>query len=75
MAENIWRQRPEEAKFRRIVVHDNLEDAREGIEPPDLNLPDRSQDVRDLIVRISKVCGLFARMPCFRVPYFSFYAS
>ena len=50
MAENI--RRPEEARFRRIVVHDNLEDAREGI---DLNLPDRSQDVRDLIVRISKV--------------------
>ena len=50
MAEDI--RRPEEAKFRRIVVHDNLEDAREGI---DLNLPDRSQDVRDLIVRISKV--------------------
>ena len=53
MAENI--RRPEEAKFRRIVVHDDLEDAREGLDPPDLNLPDRSQDVRDLIVRISKV--------------------
>ena len=59
MAEDSRRQRPEEARFRRIVVHDDLEDARarEGPEPPDLNLPDRSQDVRDLIVRISKVCG------------------
>ena len=57
MAEDSRRQRPEEARFRRIVVHDDLEDARarEGPEPPDLNLPDRSQDVRDLIVRISKV--------------------
>ena len=49
------RRSMEEARFRRIVVHDDLEDAREGPEPPDLNLPDRSQDVRDLIVRISKV--------------------
>ena len=78
MAEDRRKQRPEEARFRKIVVHDGLEDAREGQpspQPPDLNLPDRSQDVRDLIVRISKVCGLFARMPCFRVPYFSSYAS
>ena len=45
----------EDIRFRRIVVHDDLEDTREGPEPPDLNLPDRSQDVRDLIVRISKV--------------------
>ena len=58
MAENI--RMSEEARFRRIVVHDDLEDAREGLDPPDLNLPDRSQDVRDLIVRISKVwrCNL-----------------
>ena len=47
----------EDNRFRRIVVHDDLEDAREAPEPPDLNLPDRSQDVRDLIVRISKVYG------------------
>ena len=62
MAEDRRRQRPEEARFRRIVVHDGLEDAREGQpspQPPDLNLPDRSQDVRDLIVRISKVLRKF----------------
>ena len=62
------RRSKEEARFRRIVVHDDPEDAREAREvreareareqaarPPGLNLPDRSQDVRGLIVRISKV--------------------
>ena len=58
------RRSKEEARVRRIVVHDDPEEAREAREarereqsarPPGLNLPDRSQDVRDLIVRISKV--------------------
>ena len=59
------RRSKEEARFRRIVVHDDPEEAMEAREareareqsarPPGLNLPDRSQDVRDLIVRISKV--------------------
>ena len=64
------RRSKEEARFRRIVVHDDPEEAREtrdarearearereqSARPPGLNLPDRSQDVRDLIVRISKV--------------------
>ena len=58
MAENRRKQRSDEARYRRIVVHDGLEDAREvqsSPQPPDLNLPDRSQDVKDLIIRISKV--------------------
>ena len=61
------RRSKEEARFRRIAVHDDPEEVREAREarearereqsarPPGLNLPDRSQDVRDLIVRISKV--------------------
>ena len=59
------RRSKEEARFRRIVVHDDPEETREAREareareqsarPPGLNLPNRSQDVRDLIVRISKV--------------------
>ena len=60
------RRSKEEARFRRIVVHDDdpeetreAREAREAREqsarPPGLNLPNRSQDVRDLIVRISKV--------------------
>ena len=59
------RRSKEEARFRRIVVHDDPEEAMEAREareareqsarPPGLNLPDRPQDVRDLIVRISKV--------------------
>ena len=59
MAEDRRKQRSDEARYRRIVVHDGLEDAREvqqsSPQPPDLNLPDRSQDVKDLIIRISKV--------------------
>ena len=56
------RRSKEEARFRRIVVHDDPEETREAREareqsarPPGLNLPDRSQGVRGLIVRISKV--------------------
>ena len=58
MAEDRRKLRSDEARYRRIVVHDGLEDAREvqaSPQPPDLNLPDRSQDVKDLIIRISKV--------------------
>ena len=62
MAEDRRKLRSDEARYRRIVVHDGLEDAREvqsSPQPPDLNLPDRSQDVKDLIIRISKVWGYF----------------
>ena len=59
MAEDRRKLRSDEARFRRIVVHDGLEDADREVQsspqPPDLNLPDRSQDVKDLIIRISKV--------------------